>query len=104
MKKWEVKTINGKAFDVNIIDTIPWDYTKGYNSIHEAYGKPSFTKICIWDKWVEWFYKNDGYCKIVSRNSNYFSIAGYVVDSETKDRYYCYITYANQRAWLVKEN
>ena len=47
--------------------------------------------------------ENNGYCTIVSRNCNFFSIAGYVTDKDTKERYYCYITASHNKAWKVVE-
>lgn len=56
---------------------------KRYNTIFDAYVKPSLTKISIWEDWVDWFYEfseggiNDDIF-IVSRNSNIFCIGGII--------------------------
>lgn len=103
MKKWTIETINDERFEVNNVDLETENNLRGYDTIYEAYGRPSGTKIGIWYSWQEWFVRNGGYCKIVSRNSNFFSIAGYVTDKETKERYYCYITASHNKAWKVVE-
>ena len=103
IRKWKYDEINMERFEINTVDTERETYISGYDEIWDAYGRPSQTKINIWNGWYFWFTRNDGYCKIVSRNSNFFSIAGYVTDKETKDRYYCYITPMHNKAWKVVE-
>ena len=103
MKKWTNYEIMGERFEVNIVDAEIENNIRGYDTIYEAYERPSGTKIGIWYSWQEWFVRNGGYCKIVSHNCNFFTIAGYVTDSTTKERYYCYITAAHNRAWKVVE-
>ena len=103
MRKWTNFEINGERFEVNTVDVEVENNLHGYDDIFDAYGNPSSIKRCIWNEWWTWFHQNDGYCKIVSRNCNFFSIAGYVTDKETKERYYCYITAAHNKAWKVIE-
>lgn len=103
MRKWENYEINMERFEVNTVDTEVENGLSGYDDIYDAYGKPSRTKVSIWNEWYYWFTHNGGYCRIVSRNCNFFSIAGYVTDQETKERYYCYITASHNKAWKVVE-
>ena len=103
MRKWTNFKINGERFEVNNVDTETENTLRGYWDIFDAYSRPSETKKQIWESWESWFNQNDGYCKIVSRNCNFFSIAGYVTDKETKERYYCYITASHNKAWKVVE-
>ena len=103
MKKWENFKINDELFEVNTVDVEIENNIRGYGDIFDAYGRPSRTKIGIWEDWENWFIENNGYCTIVSRNCNFFSIAGYVTDKDTKERYYCYITASHNKAWKVVE-
>lgn len=67
---------------------------KGYNTIWDAYTRPSTTKESIWKDWIEWF--NDtfqrGEMVVCSKNCNFFSISfrGYT----EKRLYKGYITYS----------
>ena len=103
MRKWTMEEINGERFEVNNVDVEVENGIRGYDSIYMAYERPSSIKVAIWYGWYDWFRKNDGYCRIVSRNCNFFSIAGYVTDEYTKERYYCYITASHNKAWKVVE-
>lgn len=103
MRKWETMTINSERFEVNTVDLEVENGLRGYDNIYEAYDNPSETKRAIWNDWKNWFTFYGGYCRIVSRNCNFFSIAGYVTDEDTKERYYCYITKAHNKAWKVVE-
>ena len=50
---------------------------KGYNSIWDAYDRPSTTKESIWNEWKTWFldtFKN-GEMVVSSKNCNFFSIS-----------------------------
>ena len=103
MKKWENFKINGESFEVNTKESVIEDGLYGYDSIYDAYTRPSQTKIAIWERWENWFYSNHGYCVVSSRNCNFFSIAGYVTDEITGFRYHCYITASHNKAWQVVE-
>ena len=103
MRKWETMTINRERFEVNTIDIEVENCLRGYHDIYEAYDNPSEIKKAIWYDWKAWFTSNGGYCQIVSHNCMQFSIAGYVTDEDTKERYYCYITKAHNKAWKVVE-
>ena len=103
MKKWVNMTLNGERFEVNTVDVEIENNLHGYGDIYNTYGRPSTTKISIWHDWESWFRNNGGYCTIVSRNCNFFSIAGYVTDELTKERYYCYITASHNKAYKVVE-
>ena len=103
MKKWENFKINGERFEVNTVDVEIENTLRGYGDIFDAYGRPSQIKISIWEDWENWFIENNGYCTIVSRNCMFFSIAGYVTDKESKERYYCYITASHNKAWKAVE-
>lgn len=95
--------LNGVTFQLNKKHPIPYEHNLGgYRDIYSAYGRPSQTKIAIWEDWDSWFRENGGYCKITSMNCNFFSITGFVTDKETNKRYMAYITYANHYLYEVE--
>ena len=101
-KRYEKIELGGKRF------TLDTKREKGYTpivscTIYDAYKRPSTTKCSIWHEWYEWFLHNNGWCCISSHNSNFFSIQGYVRNSETQQLYFCYITYANNYCVKVNE-
>ena len=70
-------------------------------SVIDVYGRPSQTKIAIYEDWERWFLDNDGYCGVVSHNCNFFTINGRVIDQITSKEYYCYITASHNRAYEI---
>lgn len=102
MRKWENVTINNKYFELNTKDTQEYASIDGYGNIWEAYERPSHTKEYIYTDWARWFNDNKGWCTVVSRNSNFFSIAGYVKDETNNTWYYCYITPSHNKAWRAE--
>lgn len=98
MKKVSINGINFELRKDSV--NVPGSIT--YDTIFDAYKNPSSTKISIWNEWSYWFAKDDGaiWC-VKSHNCFNFSIAGYVSDAGTKDRYYVYITPTHNYAWKV---
>ena len=101
MKTWTIGELNEKTFEFNTKETETETALSGYGGIHDAYSRPSHIKELIWYEWERWFNNNDGYCTIISRNSSFFSIAGYVTNKASGERYYCYITSAHNKCWKV---
>ena len=101
MKKWDIETINGERFEVNHVDTYTTAPHVNTRDIDDCYGRPSSTKLRIFNEWSNWFLNNDGYCGVYSYNSNIFTITGVVVDKETQKLYYCYITPSHNKAWEI---
>lgn len=62
-----------------------------YTDIFDAYDRPSSIKAQIYEDWRMWFYHNNGYCWIESRNGFQFTIGG-IITAKDGDRYYCHIT------------
>ena len=95
--------INGVTFTLDKKNPVPHEHIlHGYGSIYDAYERPSSTKISIWEHWEDWFYMNEGDCVISSKNSNFFTVEGWVKDKETGKRYFAYITHANNRLYAVE--
>lgn len=69
--------------------------------VDDVYANPSQRKRAIYNEWFYWFHANDGYCGVMSYNCNFFTINGIVTDKESGKRYYCYITYAHNRAYEI---
>lgn len=102
-KRYAQVEINGLMFTLDKKEPVPYEHNlSGYRDIYSAYGRPSATKVVIWEDWDKWFRDNDGYCKITSKNCNIFSITGFVTDKETNKRYMAYITYANNYLYEVE--
>ena len=88
MKKDKI-TLNERVFDVYTLDTKTGQEIQNiglsrcnkyhyYESIYQAYGRPSETKVYIWESWKRWFEGVNGHNKdmwICSKNCNFFSIA-----------------------------
>lgn len=102
---YQTITINGVNFRLNNVKTVnnPIVFYKG---IHDVYGRPSQTKIAIWESWANWFREiNSHMFGVSSHNSNFFSISGVVtwVDEDNNPtEYYVEITKSNHRAWRVE--
>ena len=95
--------INKMKFTLDKKNPIPYEHgLNGYTDINDAYGRPSIYKKLIWHEWDLWHRENGGYCVISSKNSNFFSITGFIDDMETGKRYMTYITYANQYLYEVE--
>ena len=76
-----------------------------YNTIFEAYGRPSNTKIKIWESWLEWCraVASDGniICMgVASRNCNFFTIEG-TIYACSGELYGFHITATRQEYWLI---
>lgn len=102
MTRFESIIINGKSFELDTKEA-------GVNpnmvirDIRDVCGRPSETKVAIWEKWVTWFVSNDGACTISSYNSYFFSIHGVVHDYVSDEWYECFITAGHNRCKLIKE-
>lgn len=95
--------LNGVSFRLDKKHPAPFEHRlNGYTHILAAYGRPSETKVRIWEDWSLWFHENGGTCVISSKNCNFFSITGFVTDKETNKRYMAYITYANHYLYEVE--
>lgn len=94
-------TINGKTFELGKAMTKLDMPTVSRRDVDDVYANPSNRKRVIFMNWFNWFMANDGYCGVYSYNSNFFTINGIVVDNETNKEYYCYITYAHNRAYEI---
>lgn len=69
--------------------------------IFRAYGKPSDTKIYTWYDWCRWARRNNAQLKIAGHNCNFYSISGYMIDTDGT-RYELWITASHNRAYIVK--
>lgn len=98
-KRYENIKLNGVDFIFDNKELLPLPINFKYRSIYDAYETPSIYKIDIWRDWEKWFYENDGYCGINSKNCMQFSITGVVRDSNTGKRYRCEITKAYNRCY-----
>lgn len=100
MKRWLTIELNGKFFE---LDT----KTAGVNpnmvirGIHDVYGRPSATKVAIFEHWARWFIDNGGTVTVRSYNSNFFTLHGVVQDDETGNWYECDITPSHNYCWLI---
>lgn len=102
-RRYATVEINGVTFTLDKKNPVPCEHIlHGYSNIHEAYERPSETKISIWEGWRDWFYMNDGECVISSKNCNFFTVEGWVKDEETNKEYFAVITYANHRLYEVQ--
>lgn len=85
------RTINiaGRTFEV--VAHVPHDYNY-WDSIYEAYERPSARKIAIYNDWLAW--GDDALCElgIHSRNTNFFTLCGYINLNATGEGHYVYIT------------
>lgn len=94
--------INGEYFEVECSRMHPVAPIMGCNrnEIFSVYGRPSYTKIDIWNYWCTWCegLNSQGIqcgIEISSHNCNFFSITGSIVlDGEVCD---LWITYAHNR-------
>ena len=94
-------TINNETFELGKPIT-KFDLPAcSFNSVDDVYERPSDTKRIIFQSWYDWFVSNDGYCGVQSYNSNFFTLSGLVRDKDTGKEYYCYITYAHNRAYEI---
>ena len=97
----------GKTIQLNNVDFELGKSIKGvpaidHRSIWDCYGRPSNTKVSIYEDWRNWFVRdcdtyNFGIC---SRNCNFFSIEG-VIDVDGV-LYYLYITRSHNRAYPIE--
>lgn len=94
-------TINGKTFELGKEMTALDVPSISRRDVDDVYSRPSNRKRVIFMNWFNWFMANDGYCGVMSYNCNFFTINGIVTDNESGKRYYCYITYAHDRAYEI---
>ena len=101
-RRYENVTLFGRSFELDTKDTIGYESIP-HRDIHDVYGRPSQTKVNIYDGWAAWFNENNGWCDVCSHNCNFFSIQGYVRDMENRKMYFCYITPSHNKCIEVKE-
>ena len=101
-RRYEAITLNGKYFTLDTKETVLTSKSISRRTVDDCYSRPSSTKQQIFDSWFNWFIENGGYCGVASYNCNFFTIEGYVFDSETNEEYFCYITHANHKCWRVE--
>ena len=99
-RRYETITLNGEYFTLDNKET-ETETALTRRDIYDCYERPSRYKVDIFNDWRNWFIENDGYCTVSSYNCMMFTIAGYVTDKETNERYYCYITKANNKCWKI---
>lgn len=101
-RRYATVEINGVRFILDKKNPIPYAHNLyGYDDIYDAYERPSQTKIAIWNEWEDWFLSNNGHCVVSSKNCNFFTVQGFVRDSETNKLYFASITYANNYLYEV---
>lgn len=83
----------------------PWKFTEAFwirwDTIFQAYARPSENKITIWERIVNNALHVDADVGINSKNSNYFTCHGFMYDDDfhriefklTKE--YCYVRYCS---------
>lgn len=94
-------TINNETFELGKPMTFMDMPHISMRDLDDCYTRPSMTKVRIFNQWQNWFINNDGYCGVMSYNSNFFTINGLVEDKNTNKKYYCYITHAHNRAYEI---
>ena len=97
---YETITLNGEYFTLDTKET-KTETLLNICDIYDCYERPSQYKVGIFEDWKRWFIQNDGNCTVSSYNCMMFTIAGYVTDKNTGDRYYCYITKAHNKCWKI---
>ena len=103
-KRPQFLDLYGKQFKVVKGDGIP---RKQYDTLFEAYDRPSATKVHIWQAWLDWADcvasdNNDISIYITGRNPNFFSIGGYI-HTPTDEHFAFYITYTSQAIWSIDQ-
>lgn len=100
MKRWQFIIINGRSFELDTKNAgvNPNMIIRG---IHDVYGRPSDTKISIFESWARWFIGNDGTVTVRSYNCMFFTLHGVVRDAETGNWYECDITPSHNYCWLI---
>lgn len=98
--KYERISLNGKSFELNTKATgvNPFMIIRG---IHDVYGRPSDTKVAIFESWARWFIANEGTVTVRSYNCNFFTLHGIVRDAETGNWYECDITPSHNYCRLI---
>ena len=97
-RRYEHILLNGVHFELDTKVTFnPEDgiVVGRYGDITDAYNSPSERKRHIYNGWWHWFRQHNGECGVQSKNCNFFTIQGFVEDSETGELYMCYITPAH---------
>lgn len=101
MKKTEYIELGGKSFELcgTTNTTGRVIYGNDLNDIYNHYGRPSSTKVSIWNEWVHWADKNNAQIEIASHNCFRFTITGWI-ECNGK-RYQLWITDCHDRAYEV---
>ena len=99
-KRYKHITLFDQPFILDTKETIGYTPIPA-RDIYDVYTSCSYRKQAIWNFWKRWFIENNGNCDVCSHNCNFFSIQGYVRDTETRKMYFCYITHSNNRCILV---
>lgn len=100
-RRYDFIEINGRRFKLDTKEkTQETPITR--RSVWDCYERPSHYKEAIYVDWLAWFNHGDGYMTVQSYNCNFFTITGYITDTKTNKRYYCYITYANNNCIEVE--
>ena len=94
MKRWQKIDLFGRTFELDTKNTIAYEPI-AYINLDACYGRCSEMKRTIWKQWESWFNANNGFCSVASHNSHFFTIEGYVRDSDERQMYYCRITPAH---------
>ena len=105
--KRQTLTINGQTFELfksKSNETESFTNGAAYDEIYEAYGRPSYTKVQVWNEWCGWCYSciEKGIpCTlgIASHNCMQFSIVGKI--QYGGHVYRLWITREHNRAYLI---
>ena len=99
-KRYKDIILNGEIFTLDTKET-ETETMLTRRDIYDCYERPSQHKVAIFNEWRNWFVANNGYCTVSSYNCMMFTIAGYVTDINTNERYYCYITKSYNKCWKI---
>ena len=99
-KRWNYILLNGIGFEHDMKNPHYNARIGQYGDIENAYGRPSQTKISIYNEWWYWFKQHDGVCGVSSKNCNFFTISGFVKDENGK-LWQCYITPSHNYCYEV---
>lgn len=100
--KRKTMEVCGETFNIVKNGERPHFSRHNYYTVYDAYGKPSEAKKAIWEYWREWALRvwrnaDDVSMWVSSRNTNVFTLTGYI---EMNDKTYgFYITKTRQEIW-----
>ena len=100
MKRWTTIELNGMNFELDT-KTAGVNPNMTIRGMHDVYGRPSGTKVSIFESWARWFIDNAGTLTVRSYNCNFFTLHGVVRDAETGNWYECDITPRHNYCWLI---